>query len=179
MRTDKFTTFLDVTPEVLKFVKDIIAEDKLRALQMVTFKVGRDIEYRSDTEGYGIPEKFAPPWQTLANGFGDCEDVAVLICTSMNGLPEQLRPEKIRWTVGRYSKLPIPRPVIPIIGVPIPSPVPMFPWEIYHSWAEVLIDGVWWIAEGTSGDVFYGTDPRYTPLFSINTHGMEIHAGGW
>jgi len=170
-----WTNYFEVTPKVRAFTNDVKADNPLQAFQAITLKAHTVPQYQSDLEIYGRIEYFASPDRTLNKGVGDCEDLAVLILASMRALREELQPEDFRWTVGKHSKFPFPRLTIPFIGVPIPSPIPSMPWEIYHSWAEVLIDGQWYIGEGTNGRVENGWDPHYTRMFSIRPYGIEIH----
>ena len=46
-------------------------------LNFVNHEVNRRITYRKDTDSHGQLDKWSSPSQTLASGFGDCEDYAL------------------------------------------------------------------------------------------------------
>ncbi|MDH4413107.1 MAG: transglutaminase-like cysteine peptidase [Rhizobium sp.] len=47
-------------------------------LNLVNHEVNRRIKYRKDTDSHGRLDQWSSPSQTLASGFGDCEDYALL-----------------------------------------------------------------------------------------------------
>jgi hypothetical protein len=54
------------------------ADDKLN-LAFATKFVKNYVEYRYDKDQFGYDEHFQYPWETVKNGFGDCEDSGILI----------------------------------------------------------------------------------------------------
>jgi predicted transglutaminase-like cysteine proteinase len=54
---------------------------RLRLAEVVLHMVQRSIRYKSDAESTGIDEYGRFPLQTLADGEGDCEDTAMLVCS--------------------------------------------------------------------------------------------------
>ncbi len=151
---DKFTTFLDPTPETMLIsrVVDRYARNKLHAFKLTTKIVHSLVTYIRDIVGYGKLEYFAGPRRTLLNGYGDCEDFAMTIVAVLRGL-EKYRPTVSYLTIGRYVKNDF---FVRTGG--------------YHAWA--YADG--YILEGTAGWVVPKEDSRYIPFIGIDSDRIII-----
>jgi len=121
------------------------------------------VSYKSDQAGYKELEFWASPDQTIANRFGDCEDMSMLICAMAQGLPDNLRPQEVRVAVGKAD---------PLIILPFISGLGMF-----HAWCEALVDGVWYIVDGVNGHCGRYPDPRYRHIFAIYATKVQMFGG--
>jgi transglutaminase-like putative cysteine protease len=171
---DKFTTFLDATPQTqaVAFRLTAGAERPLAALRKLALirraNRGDDkpyVGYLSDLKNYGKIELWTSPNETLERGSGDCEDMAFLICSMANSLPNHLGPDEIRVGIGKVDRIAI----LPFIMGTLNG--------MYHAWAEARIGNNWYIIDGVSGKVHSVPDRRYQTTYAINEWGMRIIRG--
>lgn len=93
------------------FLQDIIAQNNLKAdtndetMMRIQRYVCSHLRYVGDEQNVGLVEFWQFPFETLATGIGDCEDMAILICSlGINaGVPEF----RLRVVAGYVQESPI------------------------------------------------------------------------
>ena len=156
--SSSFSQYLNKT-ENTQQLSDWISHNtstKIDALKQATRIAFEYNKYQSDLQTYGVLEKFATPDEVLKKGTGDCDCKSGLIVSVLDGLPLELKPDETRVTVGRY-----------ISSASKPNE--------YHAFAEALVDGRWYVLDGTSGRVVAMPNPQYLRMFSIYPDKVVIH----
>ena len=167
-----FTTFLTPTAATSQLASQMTqgcttpvqALCRLAKLRSIKAQDGLPIvDYKSDSEGYRQLEFWASPDKTITNRYGDCEDMAMLICAMAQGLPDNLRPSEVRVVVGKAD---------PLVVLPFISGFGMF-----HSWCEAYIDHIWYIVDGVNGHCGTYPDFRYRHMFGIYPDRIQMFGG--
>lgn len=172
----KFTDHLDPTPASRQLAEALTAgeTDKLNALRKLTairYTIAEDgnpiLSYGTDMKQFGQFECWESPDQAIQSRMADCDGGSFLVCSMLMGLPDHLRPEDCMVVVG-VSRL-TPGGVLPIIGE--------FTDE-YHAWAEVLINGRWYISDWVSNIVAPKPNIHFKPLFAVCPWGIGVYKKG-
>lgn len=120
-------------------------------LNFVNHEVNRRITYRKDTDSHGQLDKWSSPSQTLASGFGDCEDYALLKMAVLEAQGISLQDMTV---VILYDKKR----------------------HFYHAVLSVEVQGAHYILDNMRDQVLVDSRlPDYQPLFSISNGRGFLH----
>lgn len=148
--------------------------DVLRSMAWITSIKAPDgdpiVKYISDLKNYGVLELWAVPDVTIQKRAGDCEDISMLIAAMLAGLPDGLRPENVRVTVGRWGINPFAT-----IGQALFPALP-FPIE-FHAWTEADVRGITYIIDGVGRFVGAAPHPAYKPIYSLYPDRIQMLRG--
>lgn len=120
-------------------------------LNFVNHEVNRRIKYRKDTESHGKLDQWSSPSQTLASGYGDCEDYALLKMAVLEAQGFSLQDMTL---VILYDKKR----------------------HFYHAVLSVEVQGTHYILDNMRDQVLADSRlPDYQPLFSISNGRGFLH----
>lgn len=120
-------------------------------LNLVNHEVNRRIKYRKDTESHGKLDQWSSPSQTLASGYGDCEDYALLKMAVLEAQGFSLQDMTL---VILYDKKR----------------------HFYHAVLSVEVQGTHYILDNMRDQVLADSRlPDYQPLFSISNGRGFLH----
>lgn len=108
-------------------------------------------EYTSDIEKFGDGDVWEDPENIISDRRSDCETSAFLAAKILNGLPDGLRPQEVRVTVGKF-----------ITQSSFPPSL-----SNYHAWVEAKIDNEWWTGDTTNGWTFKSDGSSYKRMYAI------------
>ena len=120
-------------------------------LNFVNHEVNRRIKYRKDIDSHGRLDQWSSPSQTLASGFGDCEDYALLKMAVLEAQGFALQDMTV---VILYDKKR----------------------HFYHAILSVEVQGTHYILDNMRDQVLADSRlPDYQPLFSISNGRGFLH----
>lgn len=120
-------------------------------LNLVNYEVNRRITYRKDIDSHGRLDQWSSPSQTLASGFGDCEDYALLKMAVLAAQGVSLQDMTV---VILYDKKR----------------------HFYHAVLSVEVQGTHFILDNMRDQVLADSRlPDYQPLFSISNGRGFLH----
>lgn len=120
-------------------------------LNLVNHEVNRRIKYRKDIDSHGRVDQWSSPSQTLASGYGDCEDYALLKMAVLEAQGFSLQDMTV---VILYDKKR----------------------HFYHAVLSVEIQGTHYILDNMRDQVLADSRlPDYQPLFSISNGRGFLH----
>lgn len=127
--------------------------DPRELIERVNRAVNGLVSYRSDRDGYGTVDHWAGPRETLARGYGDCEDFAMLKMAVLAS--RGIDPRDMSLVVLRDRSR-----------------------QVYHAVLAVRIDGKNLVLDNLDRAVRRDTElAHYQPLFSVSAGKGSIH--GW
>lgn len=109
--------------------------------------ITENIYYCSDKDCFGQEEYVQMPFETLENGYGDCECSAILMVSGLyfKGIPSRVT---FGYALGES-----------------------------HRWTEALYKGKWMVFDTTNGDIFPIEDRQtkgYDPLFYVTPYSFTL-----
>lgn len=120
-------------------------------LNLVNHEINRRIKYRKDVDSHGRLDQWSSPSQTLASGYGDCEDYALLKMAVLEAQGISLQDMTL---VILYDKKR----------------------HFYHAVLSVEIQGTHYILDNMRDQVLADSRlPDYQPLFSISNGRGFLH----
>lgn len=138
-----------------RLIADFVGEpqDPRALVQRVNRAVNGLVAYRSDRDGYGTMDYWAGPRETLARGYGDCEDFAMLKMAVLAA--GGIDPRDMSLVVLRDRSR-----------------------QVYHAVLAVRIGGENLVLDNLDRAVRRDTElAHYQPLFSVSAGKGSIH--GW